>query len=170
MPQIGFTSKQSPVYHRFNALRRAYEDATGGGRVYNPDFLTVLMDAWEKLDKVKVITFTPEMELSDFVKNVVRAAVDDIADAEANDPELQPKRKSLQDHIRERRALLQPVRIKDGSCRYMTTSTMAGANFFLTDDRNAAMVFDSPDKAKEFLRKCGHEVGNWILEPVNETK
>lgn len=87
MPQIGFTEKQSSVYHRFNTMRRAYEDANGGGRVYNPDFLTVLMDAWEKMDKVKVITFSPDMELSDFVKNVVHAAVNDIADDEANDPQ-----------------------------------------------------------------------------------
>lgn len=52
MPQIGFTDKQSPVYHRFNALRRAYEDANGGGRIYNPDFLTVLMDAWEEMERM----------------------------------------------------------------------------------------------------------------------
>lgn len=52
MPQIGFTKKQSPVFHRFNALRRAYEDANGGGRVYNPDFLTVLMDGWEELERI----------------------------------------------------------------------------------------------------------------------
>ena len=51
MPQIGFTSKQAHVYTRFNALRRAYEDANGGGRVYNPDFLSVLMDAWEERQK-----------------------------------------------------------------------------------------------------------------------
>lgn len=55
MPQIGFTSKQEAVYHRFNALRRAYEDANGGGRVYNPDFLTVLMDAWEVLEKCEAL-------------------------------------------------------------------------------------------------------------------
>lgn len=52
MPQIGFTDKQAEVYRRFNALRRAYEDANGGGRVYNPDFLTVLMDAWEQREVV----------------------------------------------------------------------------------------------------------------------
>ena len=52
MPQIGFTSKQSPVYTRFNALRRAYEDANGGARIYNPDFLTVLMDGFEALDVI----------------------------------------------------------------------------------------------------------------------
>jgi len=48
MANIGFTEKKIHVYTRFNALRRAYEDANGGGRIYNPDFLTVLMDAFEK--------------------------------------------------------------------------------------------------------------------------
>lgn len=52
MAQIGFTEKQSSVFHRFNALRRAYEDANGGGRIYNPSFLTVLMDAWEERQAV----------------------------------------------------------------------------------------------------------------------
>ena len=52
MPQIGFTDKQSSVFHRFNALRRAYEDANGGARIYNPDFLSVLMDAWEEQQAV----------------------------------------------------------------------------------------------------------------------
>jgi hypothetical protein len=52
MAQIGFTEKQLHVYTRFNALRRAYEDANGGGRVYNPDFLTVLMNGWEELERI----------------------------------------------------------------------------------------------------------------------
>lgn len=52
MANIGFTEKQLHVYHRFNALRRAYEDANGGGRVYNPDFLTVLMNGWEELERI----------------------------------------------------------------------------------------------------------------------
>lgn len=142
MPQIGFTKKQSPVYHRFNALRRAYEDANGGGRVYNPDFLTVLMDAWEE----------------------IHAIVQDI------EKELQPKRKSLQDRMRERqeKANTQPVRIKDGDNRYIDNAIVATTNLFLTDDRSEVMVFDSPDKAKEFLRKYGRSAEGWILEPVNE--
>ena len=142
MPQIGFTDKQAEVYHRFNALRRAYEDANGGGRVYNPDFLTVLMDAWEE----------------------IHAIVQDI------EKELQPKRKSLQDRMRERqeKANTQPVRIKDGDNRYVNNAIVATTNLFLTDDRSEAMVFDSPDKAKEFLRKYGRSAEGWILEPVNE--
>ena len=52
MANIGFTEKQLHVYTRFNALRRAYEDANGGGRVYNPDFLTVLMNGWEELERI----------------------------------------------------------------------------------------------------------------------
>lgn len=52
MANIGFTDKQVHVFQRFNALRRAYEDLNGGGRVYNPDFLTVLMDGWEELERI----------------------------------------------------------------------------------------------------------------------
>lgn len=52
MSQIGFTKKQSPVFHRFNTMRRAYEDANGGGRIYNPDFLAVLMDGWNELERI----------------------------------------------------------------------------------------------------------------------
>ena len=142
MAQIGFTSKTEHVYDRFNKMRRDYVEEYG--RTYAPDFLTVLMDAFEKLDKIKVIPFSPDMELSEFVKTAVRSAVDNIADAESNEQ----------------------VVIKDGSCRYMTESTMAGANFFLTDHKEKAMVFDNRDQAAAFLRKCGHEVGNWILEPA----
>ena len=142
MANIGFTDKQLHVYTRFQDMRRAYEDAHG--RTYAPGFLTVLMDAFEKLDRIKVIPFSPDMELSDFVKTAVRLVVDDIADAEANEQ----------------------VVIKDDSCRYMTESIMAGANFFLTDYKDKAMVFDNRDQATAFLRKCGHEVGNWIIEPA----
>ncbi len=79
MKSIAFTDKQEHVFTRFNALRRAYEDANGGGRVYNPDFLTVLMNVWEE-------------------RPAVYAAMQDI--------EKDMPRKSLQDHIRERRERL----------------------------------------------------------------
>jgi len=70
MPQIGFTDKQAEVYHRFNALRRAYEDANGGGRVYNPDFLAVLMDGWKELERMannEVPVFTIDGQVMGFV-------------------------------------------------------------------------------------------------------
>ena len=75
-----------------------------------------------------------------------------ITDAEASDPQLHP------------------VRIKDGDNRYVNNAIVATTNIFLTDDRSEAMIFDNHEQAKAFLRKCGHEVGNWILEPVNESK
>ncbi len=55
MPQIGFTNKTEPIYDRFNALRRAYEDSNGGGRIYNPDFLSILLDAFEPLAKCETL-------------------------------------------------------------------------------------------------------------------
>lgn len=144
MPQIGFTKKQSPVFHRFNALRRAYEDANGGGRIYNPDFLSVLMDGYLLYKEIHDL-----QEMDRQVEGVSLRAY--IADAKANDQGLQP------------------VRIKDRDNRYINNATVATSNFFLTDDRSEAMISDSYEHAKAFLRKCGHEVGNWILEPVNET-
>ena len=143
--------KKKPValevatYERLSKLAAQLRiDNPGGGFVSMSTAVGVLLDGWEKLNKIKVIPFSPDMELSEFVKTAVRSAVDNIADAESNEQ----------------------VVIKDGSCRYMTESTMAGANFFLTDHKEKAMVFDNRDQAAAFLRKCGHEVGNWILEPA----
>lgn len=76
MAQIGFTKKQEAVYDRFNALRLAYQ--AKHGRTYAPGFLAVLMDAFEAMDKIKVIPFSPDMDLSDFVKTVVKSAIDSI--------------------------------------------------------------------------------------------
>ena len=144
-------AKKKPValevatYERLSKLAAQLRiDNPGGGFVSMSTAVGVLLDGWEKLNKIKVIPFSPDMELSEFVKTAVRSAVDNIADAESNEQ----------------------VVIKDGSCRYMTESTMAGANFFLTDHKEKAMVFDNRDQAAAFLRKCGHEVGNWILEPA----
>jgi len=65
---------------------------------------------------------------------------------------------------------LQPVVIKDSDNRYINTAAVATTNLFLTDDRSEAMVFDSPDKARAFLRKCGRSVEGWIFELVNKAK
>lgn len=50
MAQIGFTEKTEPVYDRFNKMRLAY--AEEHGRTYAPRFMTVLMDAWEELERI----------------------------------------------------------------------------------------------------------------------
>lgn len=63
----------------------------------------------------------------------------------------------------------QPVIIKqsDGAL-YLQSSSVATANFGMTHDRSEAIVFDSPDQAKTFLRQAGRDAGDWILEPVNQ--
>lgn len=63
----------------------------------------------------------------------------------------------------------QPVIIKqsDGAL-YLQSSSVATANFGMTHHKQEAMVFDSHDQAKAFLRQAGREVGDWILEPVNQ--
>lgn len=53
MAQIGFTDKNEKVYARFQKMRREYEDKHG--RTYAPDFLTVLMDAFEVLEKCEAM-------------------------------------------------------------------------------------------------------------------
>jgi len=76
------------------------------------------------------------------------------ANAEANDPQyLEPENN--------------PVIIKDRVNRYLSNATVATANLFLTNYRPEAKVFDSRDQATAFLRQCGREVGDWIIEPVN---
>ena len=143
MAQIGFTAKTENIYNRFNKMRLAY--AEEHGRTYAPDFLTVLMDAFEKLDKIKVIPFSPDMELSEFVKTVARSAVDNIADAEAKEQVI--------------------IKQIDGS-QYLEKMLAHNHNAYLTPQRDKAMVFDNRDQAAALLRKCGHEVGNWIIEPA----
>ena len=167
MANIGFTDKQIHVYHRFNTLRRAYEDANGGGRVYNPDFLAVLMDAWFKQEENRLIE---KIKQADNDLEISLRAY--IADAEANDPELQPKRKSFGEkrRLRNERLNSQPVRIKDSDNRYISDVGIATANFDITSYKDESMVFDSHDEAKAFLRKYGRDVEDWILEPENETE
>ena len=84
MANIGFTDKQLHVYARFQDMRRAYEDAHG--RTYAPGFLTVLMDAFEVVSRLENV-----MEL-DGTKPVSLRAY--IADAEANDPNLEPEKET----------------------------------------------------------------------------
>jgi hypothetical protein len=136
------------TYQRLSKLAAQLRiDNPGGGFVSMSAAVGVLLDKWEQFNKIKVILFSPDMELSDFVKKVVRSAVDDIS--ESNDPNLKKE-----------------VTIKDGANRYIENATIATANFFLTDDKSSAMVFDDIEAAKVFLHSCGNESGNWIIEPA----
>jgi hypothetical protein len=213
MKSIAFTDKQEHVFTRFNALRRAYEDANGGARIYNPDFLTVLMDRFNTLENIQafaktlgeadqlrgkafvLIPFWDEnridictpsyrVESSPDQWDVVGSfSIDKSKNGECSgfcglnycdeNGCVESKPISLRAYIADAEASdpnLQPVRLKDGDNRYINKATTATTNLFLSDDRIEAMVFDSPDQAKAFLRKCGHAVGNWIFEPVNESK
>lgn len=144
--------KKKPValevatYERLSKLAAQLRiDNPGGGFVSMSTAVGVLLDGWEKLNKIKVIPFSPDMELSDFVKTVVRSVVDDIADAEANEQVI--------------------IKESDGS-QYLEKMLAHNHNAYLTPQRDKAMVFDNREQAAAFLRKCGHEVGNWIIEPV----
>lgn len=66
MANIGFTDKQIHVYDRFQKMRRDYEDVHG--RTYAPDFLTVLMDHWERVQvqgNTITIATTAQLEAHD---------------------------------------------------------------------------------------------------------
>ncbi len=80
---IAFNSAASlPVYHRFRELFKrvkAERESATGKKYFAWMLLGELMDRWEQFDRIKVIPFSPDMELSDFVQRVVKSAVDDIA-------------------------------------------------------------------------------------------
>ena len=76
------------VYNRVRHKTRMKSDELGRP-YYMWETIKEALEALEKLDRIKVIPFSPDMELSEFVKTVIREAVDDITNAEANDPNLQ---------------------------------------------------------------------------------
>lgn len=143
MAQIGFTHKTEHVYDRFEKMRRAYEDAHG--RTYAPGFLTVLMDAFLLVQETREndrLIWEIETKQAGMPEPVSLRAY--IADAEMNER----------------------VVIKDGNNRYIENINPATTNLFMAERREEAMVFDNRDQAAALLRKCGHEAGNWIIEPA----
>lgn len=60
----------------------------------------------------------------------------------------------------------EPVIVKsiDGSL-YFKGAVAHNHNFYLSSDKTEAMVFANHDQAAAFLRRCGHEISNWIIEP-----
>lgn len=53
----------------------------------------------------------------------------------------------------------------DGS-QYLEKMMAHNHSAYLTPQKDEAMVFDNRDQAIAFLRKCGHDVANWIVKPV----
>ena len=144
MAQIGFTAKTEPVYDRFNKMRLAY--AEEHGRTYAPDFLTVLMDAFLLVQETREndrLIWEIETKQAVLHKPVSLRAY--VADVEANEPVI--------------------IKQSDGA-QYLEKMLAHNHNAYLTPQRDKAMVFDNRDQATAFLRKCGHEVGNWIIEPA----
>jgi len=83
MAQIGFTHKTEHVYDRFEKLRSDY--AREHGRTYAPGFLTVLMDAFEIVKNIS------EADISNILNDHTVSLRAYIANAEANDPNLEPE-------------------------------------------------------------------------------
>ena len=148
MAQIGFTKKQEAVYTRFQDMRRAYEYAHG--RTYAPGFLTVLMDTFEKLGSSGESASMSLLDLLNATKDLDGLTPGEIA--------------ALDEAIDEARAQV-IIKQSDGAL-YLEKMLAHNHNACLTPHRDEAMVFDNRDQATAFLRKCGHEVGNWIIEPA----
>lgn len=183
MAQIGFTEKQEHVYDRFQKMRLAYQ--AKNGRTYAPGFLTVLMDAWEQREVVllhkavgqymsnieydETALYEYTLWLSKDIKSAMRFKSSESAIEYLSGSEQNVKEWEVVDFLSGKPENT-PVTIKqsDGAL-YLQSSSVATANFFMTHDRSEAMVFDSPDQAKTFLRQSGRELGEWIIEPVNQT-
>lgn len=52
----------------------------------------------------------------------------------------------------------------DGS-QYLEKMMAHNHSAYLTPQKDEAMIFDNRDQAIAFLRKCGHDVSNWIIKP-----
>lgn len=53
----------------------------------------------------------------------------------------------------------------DGS-QYLEKMMAHNHSAYLTPQKDEAMVFDNRDQAVAFLRKCGHNLANWIIQSV----
>ena len=85
---IRFQSPASlPVYHRFQALLLRRKAENPERKVYAWQVMAEALDALERLDQYTVIEYSPDMELSEFVKACTQAALDDISESEKIDLE-----------------------------------------------------------------------------------
>jgi hypothetical protein len=59
----------------------------------------------------------------------------------------------------------QVVIMESGGSQYLEKMMAHNHSAYLTPQKDDAMVFDDRDQAITFLRKCGHDVANWIIKP-----
>ena len=76
-----------PVYHRFQAMLLRRKAENPGRKVYAWQVLADALDALENLERITVIPYSPDMELSEFVKACTQAAVNDIQGTAQNEEE-----------------------------------------------------------------------------------
>ena len=60
---------------------------------------------------------------------------------------------------------LQVVIMQSDGSQYLEKMMAHNHSAYLTPQKDEAMVFDNRDQAIAFLRKCGHDVSNWIIKP-----
>ena len=60
---------------------------------------------------------------------------------------------------------LQVVIMESDGSQYLEKMMAHDHSAYLTPQKNEAMVFDNRDQAITFLRKCRHDVANWIIKP-----
>lgn len=138
--------KKKPValevttYERLSKLAAQLRiDNPGGGFVSMSTAVSRLLDKWEEAEMVASAIDACMQSLP----NVSLRSY--IADAESNEQVI--------------------IKQSDGS-QYLEKMLAHNHNAYLTPERDKAMVFDNRDQAAAFLRKCGREVGNWIIEPA----
>ncbi len=61
---------------------------------------------------------------------------------------------------------LQVVIMQSDGSQYLEKMMAHNHSAYLTPQKDEAMVFDNRYQAITFLRKCGHDVANWIIKPV----
>lgn len=136
------------TYSRLSKLAADLRSANpGGGFVSMSVAVRVLLDKWEETtNEPKGMTLLDLLEATKKLEglNEIEAAILDEAIAQA-----------------------QSVIIKqsDGAL-YLQKTSSNFASFVMTHYKEDAMIFESFNEAKAFLRKCHRPAGDWIIEPV----
>lgn len=145
MPQISFTKNNEQVYDRFSRL--LLEEQLKRGKLTAPQFLDIILDGY--------LLYKETYELQEMDRRVegisLRAY---IADAEANDLELRPV----------------VIRSTAASAMYLHKCFAHNNSYELTNWVDEAMVFDSPEQAKAFLKKTKRNEADWTFELVTESE
>ena len=186
MKNIGFTEAHEDTFGRFQKLQAA-ETARLGKRVYSWQLLEEMMDRFTNVTRSNIEAFALKLAagIVETQINTAKKVKEGLVNPDHIDPEMMVddwamwieqqfeefnKPVSLRAYIADAEANKQVIIKQSDGALYLEKMLAHNHNAYLTPRKDEAMVFNSRDQAKAFLRKCGHEAGNWIIEPVNESK